>query len=240
MFFLNKEIDESYKNTNNYEGETFEYDENDEEVKEAVWKRLLKHFGAIIISGILFMVFFVIFVLSSNSAFANFITSRGVVAVPNIQGAEINNARRVLESLSLKIDIMDTEFNELPEGYIINQIPASGREIYVNRTVQVITSRGQKLVTMPTLRGAPFHNINDVLRTHELRLGTVTRRYSNEVASGFIITTAPPSGESIMAGTEINIVLSIGRDPLDPLPMPIELEPPPFHFFGDYIEESIF
>ena len=189
---------------------------------------MLKHIGAFLIASFAFFIFLVAFVFISNSVIASMITSRGVTVVPNILGYDISRATQILENIDLKIEFIDSEYSEYPEGHIITQIPSSGREIYKNRTIQVIISRGAKIIDMPNLTGISFQNINEVLRTYELRLGQVSQHYSTEVPSGFIINTIPEPGQITMAGIEVNFIISIGRDPLDALPI------------DDYIEDDLY
>ena len=234
----------NFKETANYIGETFDESEenivedNDEDTSVSIITKILRHFGAFFIAGFFFMIFVIILIFASNSLAGNLITTRGVVVVPDLQGSEIINATRILNTLSLKMEVIESEYSELSEGLIISQIPSKGREIYKNRTVQVVTSRGQKIITMPLLRGTSFHDINDILRTHELKLGSVVQHYSTEIPAGFIINSTPSPGEDIMAGKEVNIILSIGRDPLDPLPVNEDI--PPLPFFNEFFEENIF
>ena len=196
---------------------------------------MLKHLMAILIAGFSFIVFIIIFIFISNSLIASMITSRGVATVPDLLGLNMNYATRLLENQHLSIEVIDTEYSEFSEGLIISQIPSSGRQIYQNRTIQVITSRGAKIIDMPDLTGILFQNINEILRTYELRLGTITQHYSTEVQSGFIISTIPAPGQITMAGVEVNFIISIGRDPLD---VPViefeeELLPSRYYFFDD-------
>ena len=199
---------------------------------------MLRHLAAFFIAGFAFLIFVIMLVITANSIMANIVTSRSVVIVPELFGAKIEEANVILDRIALKIDIIDGEYHEFPEGLIISQIPSSGRQIYKNRTIQVITSRGPKNIIMPELRGISFQSLNEILRSHELRLGSVVQHYSNDVPAGYVTGTVPAFGESIMAGVEVNIILSIGRDPLDPLPI-IE-EPPPLFFYDELFDDFIF
>jgi len=197
--------------------------------------RFLKHLGAIIIAGLIFLAILVILFFSSNTILTAIVHGYGIVEVPDISNLEVNHARGVLNDLSLNLEVNEIEHHELPEGRIISQMPSRGRQVYKNRTVQVNVSRGPKIITVPILTGMSFSNINEMMRMYELRVGNIVQHYSAEVAAGFIIESIPVAGTTIMAGSTVDIIISIGRDPLDVID--ITVDPLPMYYFFD---EEIF
>ena len=209
-----------------------------QEVKEER-NGFLRHLAAFFIASFAFVIFVIVFIFSSNTLMTYIVSSRGVVVVPDLTGTDVETATSYLSHIDLKIEVIDSEYHEFSEGLIVAQLPSIGRQIYKNRTIQVITSRGSKIIVMPELRGVSFQSVNEILRSYELRLGNVSQHYSNDVPAGSIIGTVPSSGTDTMAGIEVNVILSIGRDPLDP----IRVEPPPqfqHPLFDELFEESIF
>jgi len=202
--------------------------------KRSLGLNILRHIGAIIIAGVIFLAILVALFFSSNTILTAIVHNYGVVEVPDISNIELNHARGILNDLSLKLEIAEFEHHELPEGRIISQIPSRGRKVYKNRTIQVNVSLGQKIIIVPVLTGLSFSNINEMMRMYELRVGNIVQHYSSDVATGFIIRTVPEAGTTIMAGSAVDVVVSIGRDPLDVVD--IKVEPlPEIYFFDEEI-----
>lgn len=176
---------------------------------------MLKHLKAFIIACILFIIFLISLGLISNIVMSKIVTGKGVVVIPNFTDMSIVKAKELANQSSLSLEITDFVHHEYSEGSVISQTPSQGRSVYKNRTIEVTVSKGPKLVTIPMLTGFTYQNIEEVLRMYELKLGEVVQHYSNDVPAGYIINTIPGNGNQIMAGKEINIILSIGQDPLE-------------------------
>jgi beta-lactam-binding protein with PASTA domain len=73
--------------------------------------------------------------------------------------------------------------------------------------------------------GFTYQNLDDVFKIFELKLGTVIQQYSDDIEPGFIIQTIPPVGSTIIAGKPVDVIVSIGVDPLT-----IEDEPVEYNF----------
>jgi serine/threonine-protein kinase len=188
-------------------------------------KPIYRHLIAIVLAGVIFIILIVSLFFLSDSIMGKIIASKESVFVPEFTGNDFEKAQELARLLSLNLAVSNHEHSELPAGKIISQHPPVGRKIYKFRTVNVVVSSGQKMVTIPILTGQSFSRIDEILRIYELRLGDSPKRYSDEIASGFIIETIPRFGTSVMAGTPISVVVSIGRDPLNiPPPDPEVLE----------------
>ena len=195
---------------------------------------MFRHIKAFILACFIFVAFLIGLFFLTNAVLPSIVHSHGIVAVPDLSRAEVNEARGLLHNLSLNLEISDYEHHEILEGRIISQTPSRGRQVYKNRTVQVIVSRGPKLIDVPSLAGLSFHNVNDIFRMHELKIGNIIQHYSNDVPAGFIIDTTPSAGVSIMAGSAVNVIVSIGKDPLD-VRTPVEENLFDFFFFDEDI-----
>ena len=185
-------------------------------------KIILKHLGAISIAGFVIILLLIGLVLLGNSIMSKSIAKKDIVTIPDLSGLDLSEARIILNNLNLYLHVADYEYHDFDLGKIISQVPSKDRLIYINRTIEVIVSRGPKIVYVPPLSGISFDLVEEYLRSIELRLGNITQHYSNEMPAGYIIESDPPSGTSIMAGKEINIVISIGKDPIDFPQPPVE------------------
>ncbi|MCL1827368.1 MAG: PASTA domain-containing protein [Candidatus Cloacimonetes bacterium] len=180
-----------------------------------VSKSIFRHVGAIVMAGTAILLLLVGIVFFGNYYLQKTLSKKDIVSIPDLTGLTISEASAELRKLSLYLRANDYEYNELDAGMIISQIPARDRLIYANRTIDVVVSRGPKLVLVPPLSGVSMTYIDEYFKALDLKVGTIIQKYSSDVPAGYIIETDPVSGMNIMAGREINIILSIGRDPLD-------------------------
>ena len=183
-------------------------------------KKILKHLGAIGIAGVSILLLVIGLILLGNMIMSKTISKKDIVTIPDLTGLDLSEARIILDNLNLYLHTADYEYHEFDLGKIISQVPTKDRLIYINRTIEVIVSRGPKIVYVPPLSGIDFTLIDEYLRSLELKLGTITQHYSSEMPAGYVIDSDPPSGTGIMAGKEINITISIGKDPID-FPEPV-------------------
>jgi len=178
-------------------------------------KKILLHIGAFFCAVVTLLCFMVGIIHIAGNYMARTINSKDIVMIPNIVGKQLIEAKELINQAHLNFSILDYEHHEFTEGKIVTQIPASGRSIYRDRTISVIVSKGPKLLFVPALVGLSFSSLDDVLRSYELKTGDVIQHYSQDVPAGYIIETSPKAGSSIMAGRAVNVVISIGRDPLE-------------------------
>ena len=178
-------------------------------------RRFLRHLLAISYSGLIFIAFVIGGFFLTNFIVGKIVLSKDVVEVPEFVGVDIDNAKEISEYLSLHLEVADYEYSELPQGRIISQIPSHGRSVYKNRAISVIVSGGTKRITIPVMTGFSYSNIQDIFGVYELKLGDVIQHYSSTVPNGYVINTVPAFGTTVMAGRPVDVIVSIGQDPLE-------------------------
>ena len=179
-----------------------------------VFTFLWRHFKAITLASVIFFVFLLTLFYFTNMFLSKSTTNRPTVVIPDLHGMRFDEAGRHIEQLSLNIAILDTEYSTLPAGVITSQMPSRGKKVFKNRTIQVIVSDGPKHVVVPNIIGFSLTGIDEVMRTYDLRIGNIVQHYSESVPAGQIMNVNPPPGRSVMAGSNVNLIISIGRDPL--------------------------
>jgi len=74
--------------------------------------------------------------------------------LPSVVGYEINGATEMLQLIDLKIDVTSEEYHaDKPTGTVLSQYPAAGTMVKSGRTIKVVSSVGQKSVSVPPLAG---------------------------------------------------------------------------------------
>jgi len=139
------------------------------------------------------------------------IHQRGAVIVPDLRNMSEAQATRELERCSLNIRIARAENDtEVPEGYIISQIPRANETIKEGRTVEVILSLGARTQVVPVLKGLSLRQGRILLSRSNLRAGRIARVHTVGEARETVLATTPDVGEELVEGSPVNIVVAVG------------------------------
>jgi beta-lactam-binding protein with PASTA domain len=141
--------------------------------------------------------------------YVTYFTAIPEVAVPDLTGVEVEEAREKLTSLKLKFFHGGQIYNmEYPEGIIVSQRPEAGRKVKIGRTVNFLTSSGKMKAEVPDLLGRPQVQAEAVLSAKGLSLGEVEKKYDPELNNGIILEQAPLPGEEVEVGALVDITIA--------------------------------
>src|SRR5438093_8879031 len=74
------------------------------------------------------------------------------VEVTRLAGKTADEAKEILSHRGLLLKVSTSRFSSnVPEGYILDQIPPSGSRLKINRTVKVLLSLGERRFPVPNL-----------------------------------------------------------------------------------------
>ena len=133
--------------------------------------------------------------------------------VPSVIGDELNVAQEKLYNAGLKIYVSGEEFNErISPNKIINQDPASGAKVKMNREVYVVVSKGGKVMTLdiPDLRNKELDEATALIEESGLILGRITYTYHFTVPKDVVIAQTPEPGNVNLGSKEVNLLVSKG------------------------------
>ena len=124
---------------------------------------------------------------------------------------KIDPRKKQLSDLGLTLAVKDEAFSEdVPQGKIIESIPAGGGRVSPNGSVEAIVSKGKERYNIPDLKGLGQDAAAGVLSKSNLLLGEVQEEFSTEVPKGFIIRSIPAVGEKVKRNSSVAIVISKG------------------------------
>ncbi|AGB40855.1 serine/threonine protein kinase [Halobacteroides halobius DSM 5150] len=136
------------------------------------------------------------------------------VTVPNIIKKDLQEAKEELEKKGLRFDIYyKTYSNRVAQDHIISQSPQSGSVVRKNRIIEVVVSKGAKLVKVPNLTNKTLRYAKVSLSKSALKLGTITKKYSNQVPEEQVISQTPKAKTKVESNTKVQLVVSKGRKP---------------------------
>ncbi|MGM0381755.1 MAG: PASTA domain-containing protein [bacterium] len=140
--------------------------------------------------------------------------------VPDIMGKQLSAAKKFLAEKDLSLQVEWEASLQTPEGEIINQVPGPGTEIKENRPLTVYASKGPEFLTVPNMEGKSITEAQNMLQRLNsekegvgIGLGNITRVYSEKYPEKQIMSQFPPGGQEVIAGSQINILVSRGRWP---------------------------
>ncbi len=150
------------------------------------------------------------------------------VAVPNVIGQSLSNARAAIEAASLTPLVVTEVFASQPVGTVIGQDPLVGTaNVSRSAAVNLTVSKGPEPFTMPFVVGGQLAPTNALLTSAGLsiNLSSVT---STTIPAGEIMTQTPVAGTLLQPASAPPVALTVSAG--GPLPMPIAsivLEPGP-------------
>ncbi len=135
-----------------------------------------------------------------------------LVVVPAVQELSEDEGVATLYEADL-VPIVDERFHASVEpGLIIDSDPGAGARVDPDSRVTVGVSKGPANITVPeTIEGMTESSARDALRAVGLKGGEITESTSAEVPEGRVLGSDPRAGQSVPAGSAVNLVLSNGR-----------------------------
>lgn len=102
----------------------------------------------------------------------------GLIGVPLLIGKNIEEAKRILSSLGLNLIIKEDYSDDIPEGFIMKQIPLAGSLTEKGKEVKVILSKGEKTSIGKTFKEDEIKKESDREEIRKLRSKEVKKRIS--------------------------------------------------------------
>jgi beta-lactam-binding protein with PASTA domain/tRNA A-37 threonylcarbamoyl transferase component Bud32 len=132
----------------------------------------------------------------------------GTAQVPAVVGQDVARATGALERAGFEVR---TEFraDPRPQGQVVDQRPAPGREAEEGSTVTLFVSSGPPRRTVPSVAGQSERSAVRELTRAGFRVET-EQRPSADVDRGRVIGTRPAAGTEVDAGSRVRLLVSSG------------------------------
>ncbi len=133
------------------------------------------------------------------------------VVVPNLEGSNLEEAKRLLDQAGLRLGNLYEEENEsVPEGHVISTQPPAGRLVRKGRQVDLVISKGSPFVVVPDLKRMEEERAKKLLTSLGLVVGDVAYVVDKEIPFGQVIAQSPPANSRVAKGTTVYLKVSIG------------------------------
>lgn len=139
------------------------------------------------------------------------VVSLGVlmIEVPTLVNLPEQDALIALEQAGLSVGDTTRPYDmQVPQGSVVSSSPPAGEVVPHYRRVDLAVSNGREPVTIPSVLGANQQTAEQELTDAGLVPNVVTD-YSDDVATGNVISQDPPSGPALRGDT-VTITVSLG------------------------------
>ena len=144
--------------------------------------------------------------------FINNRMSSDELEVPTVVNLSQEQAVEQLEKRGFKANISRTaESDEYEKGKVMSQDPEASTKAKKGSIVNLIISSGRE-VEVPELKNMNLSQAEETLKDLGLKLGKTSTDYSNTVEKDLVIRQEPSSGQFIQTGSEVDVVISVGKE----------------------------
>jgi len=150
-----------------------------------------------------------LFVLTAYSAFSVFVR-RGVTPVPGLVGLDLQEAKQLLGDHGLALvhrEETDRFTDEVALGRIMEQRPVAGSLAKRGGRIDVVLSRGKRLVEVPDLSGRALPAAQVTLAAVGLAVGATASVFSSAGPVGTVVLQDPTPGDQVDRGAPVTLFL---------------------------------
>ncbi|MCX4525462.1 MULTISPECIES: Stk1 family PASTA domain-containing Ser/Thr kinase [unclassified Streptomyces] len=138
--------------------------------------------------------------------------SRGpeVVAVPNLKGRPLEEAKAELTKTGLEPGVVSQAFSQdVAQGSVISTDPAGGEKRAPDTAVSLLVSKGRP-VQVPTVTGAPLDQARAALQGLGLKVETAAEQVNSPFPAGTVAAQSAAAGSQAAAGDTVTLTVSKG------------------------------
>ena len=137
--------------------------------------------------------------------------NRGKVQVPDLTGHPLASALKLTQKHHLDLDVVDEKYDQdIQKNCVISHNPPVNKQVKINRTIEVVLSKGPYLVEVPDVRGKEYREASIELRNKDFSLGKRTYVHHEEVREEFIIAQNPSQGSLVPNEVAVDLLISKG------------------------------
>lgn len=138
-------------------------------------------------------------------------TSLSRVAVPDVVGTGLGEARTRIERVGLKVEVSERRFSIEPRDQVLEQDPGPDSQLLKGESVRLVVSGGSEEFPMPDVVGDGAALAQGTLETRGLVV--VVEQVVSEVASDTVLLTIPAAGATVRTGDTVRIQVAASQSP---------------------------
>ena len=136
------------------------------------------------------------------------------VEVPDLTDRTLEEAAALLRQRGLILEESARRNDaRIEENRVLTQDPPPGASIKIQRKVKVVISLGDKVTSIPDVRGGAARKAQITLQQQGMRVAEQIYAYSDREDENLVIAQDPPPGVSGMREGRVTLLISRGRRP---------------------------
>ncbi|HUS20749.1 MAG TPA: Stk1 family PASTA domain-containing Ser/Thr kinase [Aeromicrobium sp.] len=137
-------------------------------------------------------------------------------SAPRLVGMSETNALAEAEAAGFEFKIANRAFSETaPLGTVMKTDPEPGNRVLPGALIRGTVSKGPERHPVPDLEGKTTSEAMQALRKERLKVGNVTRDWSQTIAKGHVSKlTGVKVGDRLRRNARVSFVVSKGREPI--------------------------
>jgi serine/threonine-protein kinase len=138
------------------------------------------------------------------------------VQVLSVANLKLEQARALLKARGLSLAISEKRKDRtIKAGRIVQQEPLEGSWVEKGTKVRVVLSAGPDRPRVPALPGLSLNEAMVKITNARLRVGAISREFSDEVPLDHIIRSVPAAGTDVTRAKPVNMVVSDGKQKVE-------------------------
>ncbi|GAA2390765.1 Stk1 family PASTA domain-containing Ser/Thr kinase [Streptomyces coeruleofuscus] len=159
----------------------------------------------LVVAGILVLVGAI---LIGRWAFSGNGVANDTVAVPNLVGRTLDDAKRLAVNGDLKLSTTEKPCENQSKGKICDQNPEFPTKVKKNSTVEVVVSTGAPKVSVPSVTGLSLDEAKEKLEDGKYELQVETETRTSPEDPGTVLEQNPTTGEEVEKGSTITLTIA--------------------------------
>ncbi|WP_231036029.1 Stk1 family PASTA domain-containing Ser/Thr kinase [Pectinatus sottacetonis] len=133
------------------------------------------------------------------------------VVVPNVVGQSVEQAKTIITSKNLRVQVTEVYNSDIAKGYVVSQTPNAGTKVKEERQITLYVSKGAETTSVPDVTGFTKEDAERQLQKAGLKIGNIVAVASDKPA-GVVLSQDPIPGMQIEKGNAVNLTISKGEE----------------------------
>jgi serine/threonine-protein kinase len=135
----------------------------------------------------------------------------GTVTMPDLRGSSRASAQLRLRSLGLDMRVREERYSSTaPYGAVLEQSLEAGSTLKRGRTIAVVVSIGDKVLSVPQLVGSPSQRQAELILEQNGLIVGHTAVLPDEQPAGTVLAQSPEAGQQVSRGEGVSLLVSSG------------------------------
>ncbi|MBX7081062.1 MAG: PASTA domain-containing protein [Nannocystaceae bacterium] len=128
------------------------------------------------------------------------------VAVPDVAGKSVDDARGVLETAGFEVPAPTPEASDKPANTVLRQTPTAGEAAKKGSIVRLVIAEPAG-IEVPKFTGLYLGKAKKAITEAGLVVGQIRRVEHAELGQDYVLKQTPVAGEKVPPGTEVELVV---------------------------------